>query len=341
MATKMISKIGSLRKSVELLSSEFGEMKSIVVDMKQFLAKWMEQQHIDQCENHQTNEKWIPSHNKKQRGEESEKEPQRHPLGWIAKAEKCFEEKLKAKTLELKKQVNMKSKLELEIQQLQVSLNLLKGFEDDDGDGEILKKLEALQKDLKDREELLRDLEELNQTLIVLERTRNDELQNARKELLNVFTEISTSGSGVEVKRMGELDTTPFLDVMKKRYNSDEAENRAARLCSQWENNIMDPIWHPFKVVSIDGQTVQVINQEDNKLKGLKKRFGRATYDVVVVALKEINEYNPSGGYPVSELWNYEEERVATLQEGIKFLSNKMSKKRERGIETERSFSKK
>lgn len=185
MATKMSPETGSLKKSIELLSSEFGEMKSILVDMKQFFAKWMEKQHLDRCENLQTNEKWIPSHNKKQRVEESEEKQQRHPLGWIAKAEKCFEEKLKAKSLELKKQVNMKENLELEIQQLQVSLSLLKDFEDDE-DEELLKKVDVLQKDLKDKEELLEDLEDLNQTLTVLERKRNDELQNARKELINV-----------------------------------------------------------------------------------------------------------------------------------------------------------
>jgi hypothetical protein len=62
----------------------------------------------------------------------------------------------------------MKQNLELEIQQLKVSLNLLKDFKDEEDD------------------ESLQDLHELNQTLVIHGRKINDELQDARKELINV-----------------------------------------------------------------------------------------------------------------------------------------------------------
>jgi len=48
--------------------------------------------------------------------------------------------------------------------------------------------------------------------------------------------------------------------------------------------------------------------------------MGEEVYKAVVAALKEINEYNPSGRYITSELWNYAEGKRATLQEGVKVL---------------------
>lgn len=56
----------------------------------------------------------------------------------------------------------------------------------DDGDVEVLQKVEAILKQLREREGELEDLEDLNQTLIVKERKSNDELQEARKELISV-----------------------------------------------------------------------------------------------------------------------------------------------------------
>lgn len=56
----------------------------------------------------------------------------------------------------------------------------------DDGDLEILKKMEENIKVLREKEGELEDLEALNQTLIVKERKSNDELQEARKELISV-----------------------------------------------------------------------------------------------------------------------------------------------------------
>lgn len=79
----------------------------------------------------------------------------------------------------------LNEKLELEIQQLKVSLSLLKDFRDEE-DEDLLKEVDALRMDLSDKEELLEDLNDLNLTLIIKERRSNDELLDARKELICV-----------------------------------------------------------------------------------------------------------------------------------------------------------
>ena len=53
-------------------------------------------------------------------------------------------------------------------------------------DSEMKTKMEKIQKELEEKEEELDGLEDLNQTLIVQERKCNDELQDARKELIKV-----------------------------------------------------------------------------------------------------------------------------------------------------------
>lgn len=53
------------------------------------------------------------------------------------------------------------------------------------------KKMESIQKELKEKEEELEDLEALNQALIIKERLTNDELVEARKELISVSSFLS------------------------------------------------------------------------------------------------------------------------------------------------------
>ncbi|XP_028769369.1 protein INVOLVED IN DE NOVO 2-like [Neltuma alba] len=235
----------------------------------------------------------------------------------LAEDQKRQKEQLHAKIIRLENQLDKKQKLELEIEQLKGSLTVMEHMKDD-GDAEVLDKVDGILKDLREKEQSLEDLDTLNQMLIIRERKSNDELQEARKELIEGLKDINRAHIGI--KRMGELDNRPFLEATKQKYNEEMAEEKASELCSLWEEYLRDPEWQPFKIIDVDGKAQEVIKDEDEKLKALRKDLGEGAYEAVVAALTEINEYNPSGRYIIRELWNYKEDRRATLREGVAFL---------------------
>ncbi|XP_022988349.1 protein INVOLVED IN DE NOVO 2-like [Cucurbita maxima] len=249
----------------------------------------------------------------------------------LADDQKKQKEDLHNRIIRLEKQLDTKQALELEIERLRGSLNIMKHMGDDE-DVEVLQKAETILKSLSEKEGDLEALDELNQTLIVKQRKSNDELQEARKEIVNAFKDLP-GRSHLRVKRMGELDTKPFHEAAKKRYNEDEADERASELCSLWAEYLKDPDWHPFKVIkkegrdNEEGKEIEVLDDEDEKLQDLKNEWGEEVFKAVTAALREINEYNPSGRYIVSELWNYQEDRKATLREGVKFLLDKLKRR--------------
>jgi hypothetical protein len=56
----------------------------------------------------------------------------------------------------------------------------------EDGDMEVKRKMDAIREDLMEKEEELEGSEALQQALVIKERKSNDELQDARKELIMV-----------------------------------------------------------------------------------------------------------------------------------------------------------
>lgn len=89
--------------------------------------------------------------------------------------------------LQLEKQLHEKQQLELEVTRLNGTLQVMKHLEGDD-DGDIHEKMEKLSLKL---EHERRRLEELSGDLVRKERESNDELTQARKELIQVLLLLS------------------------------------------------------------------------------------------------------------------------------------------------------
>lgn len=81
---------------------------------------------------------------------------------------------------------NLKQKLIMGTKQLEGKLEVLKRMGGDE-DVAILQKISQLNELVKEKEQVLNDLEDLNQHLTTKERLSNDELQDARKELIKVW----------------------------------------------------------------------------------------------------------------------------------------------------------
>lgn len=101
--------------------------------------------------------------------------------GWTLQKQK---EKLHRKIHELQRELDAKQTLELEIERLRGAVLVMKHMGEDDVDEK--KKLDAIKMELQDKEEEWEGIEQMHQTLVIKERKTNDELQDARKELISV-----------------------------------------------------------------------------------------------------------------------------------------------------------
>ncbi|KAI3423655.1 XS domain-containing protein [Psidium guajava] len=236
----------------------------------------------------------------------------------LAEDQKREKEKLHRKIFDLERKLDDKQSLELEIERMRGALQVMKHMEDDE-DADLKQKMKEIEENLKEKEEEMEYHDHLRQALTVQERKTNDELQDARKELIKILGK-NAGRAIIRVKRMGELDSKPFLIAAKRKCAAKEAKVKATMLCSEWEEYLRDSDWYPFKVITDGEQPKRIIDEEDEKLKALKVEYGDEVFKAVSKALEEMNEYNASGRYTVPELWNFREERKASLKEGVAYL---------------------
>ena len=82
--------------------------------------------------------------------------------------------------------MDAKQKLEMEIEEIKGKLQVMKHLGDED-DAAVQKKMEDMSNELQEKVEDLNDVESMNHVLIAKERQSNDELQDARKQLITVW----------------------------------------------------------------------------------------------------------------------------------------------------------
>ncbi|KAL5716723.1 hypothetical protein ACHQM5_009851 [Ranunculus cassubicifolius] len=186
---------------------------------------------------------------------------------------------------------------------------------------QVRAKLDMTSKRLEEQSDEMQHMEALNKTLTVKEYRSNRELQEARKEVINEL-ELPSHRSHIGIKRMGEVDLKPFQEVcIKSFFGKKDWSMECVKLCSRWQENVSNSQWYPFTRVEMDdGELYEVIDENDGELKLLKEEWGEDVYKAVCSALTEINEYNPSGRYVVPELWNFKEDRRASLKEVVQFM---------------------
>ncbi|KAJ0987476.1 hypothetical protein J5N97_005832 [Dioscorea zingiberensis] len=145
----------------------------------------------------------------------------------------------------LEKQLDAKQKLELQIEQLKGKSQVME---------DIKKEIAEIKVELDAKVEEINYMQALNQDLITKERTCNDELQEARTELIMGLKETFGGHASIGIKRIGELDEKPFRKACKRKFPKYDAEVKAAMLCSDWQEKLKNPAWHPFKVIIHDGK---------------------------------------------------------------------------------------
>jgi hypothetical protein len=75
--------------------------------------------------------------------------------------------------------------------------------------------------------------------------------------VLQAFEQCTNGRAHIGVKKMGVLNNKVFANAYRNIQSQEDAQFKAATLCSKWETELRNPQWHPFMVVE-DGDKYTV-----------------------------------------------------------------------------------
>ncbi|TYG51735.1 hypothetical protein ES288_D10G283800v1 [Gossypium darwinii] len=263
------------------------------------------------------------------------------------------EEELQNRIIQLEKELSRKQALDSEVERLSGSLDAIGKMEDGDY-VDVLRKLE----------EYLKDVETLNRSLIAREYRSNDQVQEYIMESestigIKRMGELNPEPFIDECKKKFAVDDwclkseqlfslwqqhirnplwhpfksihTSYLDYLF--YYSSCGNDIEMRNRSSLNRNSFSFTHHCCKCCRTTSKHIRLIVDEDNEgLKELRNEWGETIYMAVTVALLEMEEYNPSGRYIVFELWNFKDDRKASLKEAIEILIHHLQNKLSRSL---------
>ncbi|KAL8502056.1 hypothetical protein ACS0TY_021255 [Phlomoides rotata] len=190
-------------------------------------------------------------------------------------------------------------------------------FKEQQSNEELMKEL--MKMDLRNNEmaEKLREAEK--KLKHSKEQQSNDELQEVHLELIKLLSDLR-SHSHIDysfgVKRMRGIDEKALKDACKKRFPFSNAELKLKELDRL--------ICQVFKIIVDDkGNPQGLLMMSDKKPQGLRDELGEEIYNLLFASLFGCKKYRSSGIYMEEpELWNFKENRKATLKEVICYISS-------------------
>ncbi|CAM6081596.1 unnamed protein product [Calypogeia fissa] len=201
-----------------------------------------------------------------------------------------------------------------------------------------LKEMEEQKRVFEEELETLKDEnEDFNNTinhLATMARSKSDELEEARKLAVRALHKYGNKE--LNVKRMGEIETKPWIAACQQLYrnHAEGWEMAQSTKLSEWEELLTDHDFSPFKMVQKGNEDKweSQVDPNNEKLQELRTELGDEVCQTVVTALKELEEYNASGRYPVLVIWNFAKNRKATLAEVIRVLMDALDPKKKKGV---------
>ncbi|CAM0949456.1 unnamed protein product [Alopecurus aequalis] len=178
-----------------------------------------------------------------------------------------------------------------------------------------------------DEHELTEDLSGMDnpdQGLSTEHEVAREQLSDIRSKLIKGFLDISSAGGRkMSTKDIGRLDDRPFLRACLKVLPRKEAQKKSSELYYFWQEQILNPEWNPFKTSTVEGITQEIVDVSDDKLQELCVSWGDEVCKAVVNCLTEIQESGRLGDRTiVREIWNFKDNRKATLSEGVEYMCN-------------------